>query len=263
MSETSSILVLIFGTVLFTLFAVFTILYIALQKKKQYHHHIEKKEMEHRFSKQMMESRLEVQEQVLNDLSIELHNNVTHVLNTATFQLYMLEGKTDPEQWAVIDQAAGHVQEMTAALRDMSHTMNSIYVSSASLEESIEKEAERVTKATGINCNFDHPNKTGSINDEQKVILFRIIQELISNAIKHGKPTSLSISLTYTSNSLSATVTDDGAGFDMNEQTDGIGLANIKDRIALLKGEVHIRSAINKGTSVNLSVPAELNGRTG
>lgn len=255
MSESASILVLIFGTVLFTLFAVFTILYIALQKKKQYHHHIEKREMEYNFTRQMIESRAEVQEQVLDDLSIELHNNVTHVLNSAVFQLYMLEGKLNPEHWSVVEQAADHVQDMAAAVRDMSHTMNTIYVSSAGLDESIEKETERVEKATGINCNFTPSPEEADIDEGKKLILFRIIQELISNAVKHGKPGSITVEIKYPDGRLRATVRDNGTGFDTNKQTDGIGLANIKSRVALLEGTINVTSAINEGTAITIDVP--------
>lgn len=256
MSESSTILLLIFGTLLFTLFAVFTILYIALQKKKQYHHHMEKQEMQHRFSKELLSSQLEVQEQTLKHLSAELHDNIAQLLGMAKMQLHVLEDSADEEYKEIATETTQLVADAIKDIRQMSHTMNGTYILDHGLKASIQKDLKRIEDATRIKCNFNLTGEAFSIGNEKELMLFRIIQECIANAVKHGKPYSINVSLEYTAAALRVVVADDGKGFDTGTtQSDGLGLNNIKERTALLSGEVHFKSESTKGTTVTISIP--------
>lgn len=259
MSETTGILLLVFGTFLFTLFAVFIILYIALQKKKQYHYQIEKQEMQHRFNNELMRSRMEVHEQTLKDLSAELHDNVAQMLGMAKMQLHMLSSKViDNPSREMVAETTLLVGEVIKDIRSMSHTMNGNYILKAGLKESIEKDLQRIRTATRIKCNFMETGDTFTISEDRQVMLFRIVQECIANAVKHGEPYSIYVSLKYYPDALQVTIVDDGKGFhpDNNTNTGGLGLDNIKERIRLLKGTMSINSEENKGTTVLLRIPS-------
>ena len=99
---------------------------------------------------------------------------------------------------------------------------------------------------------FEAPVERG-----RDLLVFRIIQESIANAIKHGKGTRLDIKLNYQPDRFCVFVTDNGTGFDVEKLNGGagLGLNNIKLRSGLLKGELNILSSRETGTTVSLNMP--------
>jgi two-component system NarL family sensor kinase len=88
--------------------------------------------------------------------------------------------------------------------------------------------------------------------------IYRIVQELVNNTLKHATATTVLVQLVRKGNALSITVEDNGKGFDKNifkNKQDGMGYQNLKDRIAYLNGTLDIETAPGKGTSVNIEVP--------
>ena len=92
-----------------------------------------------------------------------------------------------------------------------------------------------------------------------EVVLYRVIQECVNNVIKHSGANHLDISLIKDEEGISATVEDNGKGFDTSKQEtfEGIGLKNIISRIAYLKGTVEWESSPGKGTAVIIHIPAD------
>lgn len=94
------------------------------------------------------------------------------------------------------------------------------------------------------------------LGSEKDLLVFRIIQESIANAMKHGNPDNLHIKLVYQPAAFHVSVTDDGKGFDTTAVSNtGLGLNNIKLRTGLLQGKLDILSSKEKGTIVTLEMP--------
>ena len=95
------------------------------------------------------------------------------------------------------------------------------------------------------------------LNNNTETVLYRVIQECMNNVIKHAVATTLDISVIKDIDGISATVEDNGKGFDQAgiQYADGIGVKNIKSRILYLKGSVEFISAPGKGTLVSLHIP--------
>ena len=91
--------------------------------------------------------------------------------------------------------------------------------------------------------------------------MFRVMQELVQNAIKHAEASTVWLTLRYNSRVLTLTYKDDGRGFDSTRADlkrnngSGNGLVNIRQRVALLNGDFSLKSAQNQGTTVEISVP--------
>jgi signal transduction histidine kinase len=90
-----------------------------------------------------------------------------------------------------------------------------------------------------------------------EVVLYRVIQECVNNVIKHAEANTLDISIIKEPSEITATIEDNGKGFDTSdkEKFDGIGLKNIRTRVEYLKGSVDFDSSPGKGTLVALHVP--------
>lgn len=257
MSDTNSILVLVFGTLIFTLFAIFIILYASLQKRKQYQYELEKKDMELQFNEELMKSRMEVQEETLKQLSEELHDNIAQVLGLAKMNMHIVAEQATPDTKELAVASTEIIGDAIKDVRAMSHTLNGSLVLRQGLKESIEKEVKHISDAKNINCNFNYSGEPLHLDEDKELMIFRIIQESIANAVKHGKPGKIDIQVSNLPNDLTVLVTDDGVGFDTNTSgaDHGLGLSNIRERARLLKGTLKISSAINKGTTVQLKIP--------
>lgn len=259
MTDPTSILIFIIGTILFTIFAIFLTLYIAIQKKKQYQHKIEKQDMEHRFSSELMQSRLEVQEETLKQFSEELHDNIAQLLGIIKMNLHEAERNSDGTTKEMLTTSLDMLGDAIADVRTMSHTMNGAFVLRKGLTESIQKDLQHIQAARRINCTFTTTGEEYTLGEDKELLTFRIVQEAVANAVKHGQPDKIVLQIAYEPDKLIVTVTDNGRGFDVEhkeEEMSGLGLMNMKERIKLLKGTVNISSSINKGTEIQLIIPS-------
>ncbi len=89
--------------------------------------------------------------------------------------------------------------------------------------------------------------------------MYRIIQELLSNAIRHSKADELDISLNLNNDSLILMMEDNGIGFELQNTAKGIGLLNIKTRVASVNGDINIDSKVGRGTIITVEIPQVLN----
>src|SRR6185437_14262047 len=104
-------------------------------------------------------------------------------------------------------------------------------------------------------CTLHRSGEEYSVGNEQELLIFRIIQEAIGNAIKHASPTAIDIYLDYNVESLVVVIQDNGSGFDITEKVKGgIGLNNMHVRAGLLKGNIEVNSVKDKGTAIRLEI---------
>ncbi|MEM8891425.1 MAG: ATP-binding protein, partial [Bacteroidota bacterium] len=94
------------------------------------------------------------------------------------------------------------------------------------------------------------------IDESTQVSMFRIVQELLRNTVKHAQAKELIVQVQTDPDQISLTVEDDGIGYqDSNSKSDGIGLMNVRSRVELLKGSLDIDSRPGKGTSIYICIP--------
>ncbi len=123
---------------------------------------------------------------------------------------------------------------LTAALKDLINRYNSRGILDISLH---------VNQVDGI------------LNQESKLHVYRIIQELLNNALKHAKAGEIDVQVNKNEHELLIMVEDNGVGFNQDEVERGLGLGNLQSRVNLLKGEINIDSVKGQGTSVVVHIP--------
>jgi signal transduction histidine kinase len=126
------------------------------------------------------------------------------------------------------------------------------------LTASIEKLLSHAIYLRNINVNksIDVPGEA-NISSKVKMAVARIFQEHLSNIIRHSAARNLWVNLHVTGNELQLTVRDDGVGFNTQEKTCGLGLQNIRARVALLNGSVHITSSPETGCQLTVIIPVQ------
>lgn len=256
MNTAETIIIFIIGTLTLLVFAFFLVLILIEYRKRQVRHITEKLELKHRYENEVLQTQLEVQEQSFKYISEEIHDNIAQMLSLVKLKLYKTATKTtDEEVKAGIEGSNELLGKTMNDLRTLSHVLNGGLVSKLSLKESIEKELGYVSDVKDISTKLSASGSAYDPLPEKKLMIFRIVQEAINNAIKHGKATEIEIALAYNTDVLTLTIADNGVGFDMTQadKSKGLGLHNMQVRAKLL-GSISLESHKDKGTTITLNI---------
>ena len=142
------------------------------------------------------------------------------------------------------------------SLRQIAHSIRSTTAVARPVADAVEGELLALESATGIEAKLQVEGDLSTLSDSQKIVLFRVVQESLSNVRKHSEAARVSVALRSRRNFVELTVTDDGCGFDPRRLgTDRLGLAGISERVRLLGGAVEIETAPGAGTTVRATLP--------
>jgi signal transduction histidine kinase len=242
------------GTLLLTLLAFTLIVSLIIYKRRQQRHITEKLNLQHQFQSELLQSKLEVQEQSFQYFSEEIHDNVGQLLSLIKYQLHKIGRKGGEPVQQDVAQSQELLGKAITDLRSISHTLNGNFITQAGLRASLEKELTYVCNAKPVQCSLNISGEAYQLPPEKELMIFRIIQESIANALKHAAPTDIQLHLHYAPDSLTIDITDNGTGFDTAQQSSGIGLSNMHTRTQLIGGTLHLQSSPENGTNIHLTI---------
>jgi two-component system NarL family sensor kinase len=148
-------------------------------------------------------------------------------------------------------------------LRDLSKSLNTDYVKDMGLLQAVEYELEMIRKSGAYQTTVNVNGHAFKAEAQKELIIFRIVQEIINNIIKHAKATEILFQADYHPTDIHLTITDNGAGFDLTplNRTEngkfGLGLRNMNKRAQLIGATFTITSTIGVGTSVSIILPMQ------
>jgi signal transduction histidine kinase len=206
--------------------------------------------------------RLAVAEQERGRWARELHDETLQALASLRVGLAVAERSGDTETLAgAVREAIEQLDAEMTGLRGLIAELRPVALERLGLEAAIDELAERATR-TGlvVDVNVDLTQESGRRRAQQPAELvtaiFRIVQEALTNANKHGRARRATIKLVERENSVRIAVHDDGQGFDPASKRAGFGLLGMRERADLLGGKLQIRSAPGEGTTVMATFPA-------
>ncbi len=207
----------------------------------------------------IMEKELAIEHERIR-MARELHDGLGSMLSGVkhSFSAMQKQMDLDEQQAKKFDYNIGKLNESIVELRDISHSMASESLLIYGLENSLRDYCRNISQPGEFNISFEALHTADmQLTDEQSFHVFRIIQELIQNIIKHAGTSEAILQLSYNENRLYITVEDNGKGFSMADiqNKKGIGLKNIESRIKTLKGKMDFRTAPKEGTSVLIEIP--------
>jgi two-component system NarL family sensor kinase len=208
-----------------------------------------------------MSTQLEIQEQTLKNISQEIHDNIGQVLSLAKLNLATTDIDQKEAARQKVDDSKNLVAKAIQDLRDLSKSLNTDYVTDMGLARSIEYELEMLKKTGSFDTDFEIEGGVYKLEKQKELILFRIVQEVLNNVIKHAKASRIAIKLCYQADHFSLKVMDNGQGFDLNNLQDkqnpsrGLGIKNMHNRASLIGGKFSITSIMTEGTSVDIRLP--------
>lgn len=208
------------------------------------------------FEEEIVRAQTEIQEQTLKNVGWELHDNVGQLLAFANMQLNVMGTQAGDDLKKTLDGAKSIVKQSIGEIRALSKTLNNEVILNLGFEASISNELDRLKrmkfKSAGLEVKGE---KIFLENRKHEIIIFRILQEFFSNAVKYSNGTTLNVTLHYHPDRLEVSVFDDGKGFDMETVKKGSGLLNMESRAKLINAGFSIDSKPGSGVRLKLDYP--------
>ncbi|MBU2949226.1 histidine kinase [Tamlana agarivorans] len=211
--------------------------------------------------KQALESEIanakaETQEQILKDIGWELHDSVGQMLILANIQMGPIKMKMPEEFQHHVAELQDSLKTSLTEVRSLSKSLNGEVVLDAGFVKSIKNELDRLERMRFDTARLHVIGKQIPMNkSKDEVVLFRIIQEFLSNSVKYSKAKNINIILDYEPELLVVRAFDDGEGFDINKIEKGSGLINMKGRAKLIKAELELHSEPGNGVELMIRYP--------
>jgi signal transduction histidine kinase len=200
---------------------------------------------------------VEAQELERRRLARELHDETGQALTSILLGLKALEERTaDPASRAATEELRELVVSTLQDVRRLAVELRPSALDDFGLVAALERLTASFTEQTGISVDFQTALADERLPEEVETALYRIIQESLTNVVKHARARRVSILLARKGGTVKAVVEDDGQGFDTAGQTgDGYGLVGMHERLALLGGRLEVESGRGGGTTIAAEVP--------
>ena len=153
-----------------------------------------------------------------------------------------------------LESLSEKVQHGIVEVRNVSHALKPDVLEHFGLVPAIEEVCSTLSSEIGPAISFNHIDVERRFHEDVEINIYRIVQELLNNCIKHANANDVFVTLIKDNDSLVLTVEDDGQGISQTDHT-GIGMNNVKLRVGLINGEIEIDSTEGKGSLINIEVP--------
>jgi len=216
-------------------------------------------DLSERIARDSLRRVVEGQELERRRLARELHDETGQALTSILLGLKALEERSkDPASRAATEELRELVVSTLRDVRRLAVELRPSALDDFGLVAALERLAESFAEQTGISVDFQTALAGERLPEEVETALYRIVQESLTNVVKHAQARRVSILLARKDGAVKAVVEDDGQGFDPAEQTDdGYGLMGMRERLALLGGRLEVESGHDGGTTIAAEVPVQ------
>jgi two-component system, NarL family, sensor kinase len=209
--------------------------------------------------KQLMatEAVLKGEEQERTRLAKDLHDGLGGMLSGIKYSFNNMKGNLimTPENSLAFERSMDMLDNSIQEMRRVAHNMMPEALIRYGLNKTLQDYVTEINKSGMINAIYQSMGmEDKQLDNTTSIAIYRIVQELLNNVLKHAGATQVLIQLLAEGNKLVVNVEDDGKGFDTStlKKAEGIGWKNIQSRIDFLNGKLDIQSSIGKGTNVNM-----------
>jgi PAS domain S-box-containing protein len=219
--------------------------------------HLEEELLRNELEKQkaINQATVDSQEMERTEIGKELHDNVNQILTTTKLYLDLALSNNELKD-ELIEKSSKNIISVINEIRQLSRSLMDPTIGDLGLIDSVNDLIENInlTRKLHVTLASDHRLET-LLNKNQKLTIFRILQEALNNAMKHAKAITVQIGLKLVDHTIFVTIKDDGIGFDPSLVKMGAGLKNIQNRVYLIGGTYTILSAPKKGCEIIINFP--------
>jgi signal transduction histidine kinase len=229
------------------------IIYRYQQKQNTYFKDIESLKAVHENT--LLQSQLEIQEQTFQNISREIHDNIGQKLTLAKLYLNIFDFSDKNKAAQLVNDSIKIIGDSINDLSNLSHSLSSEIILNNGIIVALEHEQNQLKESGLFEILFSTTGNLVYLDNNTDLVIFRIVQEVLNNIVKHASASIINIHLHYSDDFLSIEIDDNGKGFIVDANYRGTGVQNIKKRTALLKGDLEIKSIENTGSSIKIKIP--------
>jgi len=247
-----SIFIILTGVVLL-IFISGIILLLFKYRRRRLEYKKEKEQTNKKNHIELLNAQLESQQQTMQHIGTEIHDNVGQKLTLASlYSRQISPGAANLDE--KISTISKIIDESLTELRQLSKTLTNPAFIHASLVDLLQEEATKINASGICHLAIITPVNEFVLEQTQKNILFRLLQEFIQNSLKHSGCRKIMINIQNLKSHLVIEAFDDGKGFDTGSPSGGIGIQNMKRRAEQLHALLELKRELGKGTKLNLQI---------
>jgi signal transduction histidine kinase len=238
----------------FLLMSMVLILFFYFSRKKIVQKELEKKDLEINHQKHLLRAVIITQEDERKRIAQDLHDDISSKLNIVSLNSHLLKTPNLSEK-ELIEITDNIINLTTKALdnsRAIAHDLLPPVLDKFGLNAAIEELCLEFKSSKSVEVTYKNTIDFAQCGTEKELHIFRILQELMNNSLRHGKATLISIQFEKVGPSFVFQYTDNGVGFDIHtsDNQKGLGMKNIESRVNFINGTIKISSSINNGIAV-------------
>lgn len=259
--DTNFIFALVAGIIGMLAFSLVVILFVVFYQRKMVRQRERMNQLEVEHQKDLLSSTIHAQENERKRIAVDLHDGIGGLLSAAKLYINQLRPEMVDTDYRVIKEEANALLDETIGnIRTIHHDLQPASLENLGLISAVEGLCKRFCDFLTIELYYQQELR---FNNTKEVTLFRIIQELLNNTLKHSEAQKVAISFVFNTKELVINYQDNGKGFDLSEikaqkkQESGLGLKSIESRIGAINGQLEYQTAVGKGVKVKITTPLD------
>ena len=206
--------------------------------------------------KKRMSAVLESEEKERARIARELHDGLGQLLSTARLNAAALEGSVEHEDEPILENTLQLIDQSVSEVRAISHNLMPKALTDTGLTEALAELVRQVNTGKSLRIVLDQEGSLNGLSRPVEMALYRVIQEVLNNMIRHAGATEIALRLEQKAGQLSVRISDNGKGFDtaLIEKSEGMGWRNLATRLSLINGKFDLDSVPGKGTVIAIGI---------
>lgn len=244
------------ATVGMLVFALAIVVFVVYYQKKMLEARLRQQSMEAEYQQKMLLAAMESQESERQRLAGDLHDSIGAMLSTIRLSVLSM-GKVEAGTPEGFQNTKQMIDDTIDSVRRISRDLMPSTLQKFGLLQAVNEMCSQYTSVSGIKIENVQQGDEIHFDRTKEIMLFRIVQELLNNAIKHSSGSRIQVTID-TNSPMTIEVTDDGIGFNYEEKlqsSKGIGLFNLQNRVMAVGGTLKYETGHKKGTKATLIIP--------
>jgi two-component system NarL family sensor kinase len=252
--------VILAGIIVFLVLTGMVVFILLYYQKKKFQDQKRMVEMEKHYTEELLRTKLEIQEETFRNISQEIHDNIGQALSFVKLNLGTVDAYNAEEVKEKLAESKNLLSKTIHDLRDIARSLSPDFLNEIGLCSSIEQQLQLLDKTDQYKTSFTVEGEIYKNDQQQELVVFRIVQELLNNIVKHAEANAINVKINYLPEKLMITVQDNGKGFDTkamqsSKDNNGLGLRNMLNRMTLINGFININSKPGEGTTAEIDLP--------
>jgi signal transduction histidine kinase len=254
--NTELTLVAVYTFIAFFFMAMAVMVYIYYTRKKITQNEIERKDIQLRYQKEILKAVIETQEKERIRIAQDMHDAIGSTMNVISLNcsLLLISNITKAESQEILNTILSSSKKVLKSANQIAHDLIPLDFDEFGIDVALKELIEELNNTKSVEIIYTNEIDFFEIKKEKHLHIFRILQELINNSLKHSQARKIFILIKKIKNKIVLTYKDNGKGFDQNltDQKKGLGLKNIESRVLYIGAEYTLITKIGEGTMIKL-----------